>query len=64
MSKHVIDPLQMEADGKLPHWLDPRERNKGKFDTIRAKHIARHKEQRAAKRRSDAASLNSKGDTT
>lgn len=49
MSRHEIDVLQMEADNKLPHWLDPRERNKGKFDALRAKHRAKHvARQRAA----------------
>ena len=44
----VVDILQMELDGKLPHWLSPQ----GRLDRapIRAKHRARYLRRRRVAR--------------
>src|SRR5262245_61056864 len=46
-----IDILSMELEKKLPHWLDPTQRDPAKFDAIREKHRAKWEAEQKKKRR-------------
>ena len=47
-----IDILQYELDGKLPHWLTVEAKMAGRRVEIRAKHLAKHLAERAARPKS------------
>ena len=49
--KIEIDILQMELDKKLPHWLDPSQKNPEKFQAIRDRNRARWLAEQEKKRR-------------
>ena len=52
--KYEIDILQMELDKKLPHWLDPMQRDPAKAEAIRKKHRDKYLAEQKQKKRSKA----------
>lgn len=50
MATIKIDLLQMELEQKLPHWLDPQQKNPERFDEIRARNRAKWLAEQKAKR--------------
>jgi hypothetical protein len=46
-----IDILQLELDGKLPHWLNPQQKNFEQMEAIRRKHRAKWLAEQEAQRK-------------